>query len=345
MSLPFCFLLSRTSAAANILPFEILPNHYSSDPLPGYTTNTDGYDYDPEMQQSESSEEVADNSEQGTFLPQPQPLDPDSEDSSDDENMGNMPPEIVPHLDEDGILPVYYSAPHNRTENQSIFSDFPIIHFSETHIRLLPGPFASGPSVIFRAALSQVLTARSPAIEACDRMNMALQIPELGIVIAASQKGRVAIISLTEVPRKGKMFRIDRILPFESQERRRLRPLVPLLGIAAGPVEGHLLPPEAENDRKDNSSPEPSSVFDEIYDEEEEDPQDTAGESHKRNLPFESMRGGFKREQWHGTEYSRRYRLYLTYYDNTILKYELYYDWPEIFRGSSAIDRPLIIRT
>ncbi|KAK5000480.1 hypothetical protein LTR66_000679 [Elasticomyces elasticus] len=88
-----------------------------------------------------------------------------------------------------------------------------------------------------------------------DRLNMHTEIPELGIVVVASQKGRAAIFSLTQcrtrvskirdralVPKSEYKqiyaFRLDHILPLRSQELAGLRPVWPLYGLAAGPVQG-----------------------------------------------------------------------------------------------------------
>ena len=68
------------------------------------------------------------------------------------------------------------------------------------------------------------------------RINMALQIQELGIIVVAKQEGRVAVLSLNQMrgaPRiKG--LRIDRILPLGSQH---VPKLPPMLGMALGPIE------------------------------------------------------------------------------------------------------------
>lgn len=135
-----------------------------------------------------------------------------------------------------------------ETDLPEIFSEFPILHFSESHIRLIPNPYSERPSVIFRSPLYQSISEPMPLIDACDRFNMIQHIPELGVVVAASQKGRVAVITLTRVHGEGVFFRVDRIAPFDNQERYGLRPLCPLLGIAAGPVGSHLKPLETSND-------------------------------------------------------------------------------------------------
>lgn len=77
---------------------------------------------------------------------------------------------------------------------------------------------------------------------------MLLRIPELNLVIMGSMCGRVALITLTKppqpedtspqdtanVPRRA--FRVDAVLPFDTEERSRERPFVCLLGIAVSPV-------------------------------------------------------------------------------------------------------------
>ena len=74
---------------------------------------------------------------------------------------------------------------------------------------------------------------------------MVKYIPELGLVAAASQKGRVAIIALTWHQEIGYTFRLDWIVPFWSQERDDSRPMVPLLGLAVSPMPGFEMPPDA----------------------------------------------------------------------------------------------------
>ena len=69
---------------------------------------------------------------------------------------------------------------------------------------------------------------------------MTVQIPELGIVIVATQLGRVAILALTKIRKTKELgFKIDHLLPTAEQEKNGDRPQqAPFLGIAAGPVPG-----------------------------------------------------------------------------------------------------------
>ncbi|KAM5473270.1 hypothetical protein MferCBS49748_001080 [Microsporum ferrugineum] len=308
--------------------------------------NMDPNDDDTDNASSENSSESGVQS--GIVVPQPvSPIDEDTNSESDGldnpNDTGRLLAEDHPDFD--------------------LFSDFPILHFSEAHIRMLPGPFSYGPSVIFRAALSQVVTNPVQFIEATDRFNMALQIPDLGIVVAASQKGRVAVLGLTEVPNEGKVFRMDRILPFASQERNRLRPLCPLLGIAASPVAPHLIPPESPSDDYEDAYPRRYNfdVHKSNNHSSSSSQRGTSAHSHRaegepgksclrgKHCTYVPFNGGPRKEKWHGIEYSRRYRLFLTYCDHTILHYELYYDWPKELRGPEAQmayhkDEPFILR-
>lgn len=142
---------------------------------------------------------------------------------------------------------------------EPICFNFPILHFSQTDIRLIPHPFASYPSVVCGGPLRQPFTRTILSIRSYDRFNMVKYIHEHGLVIAATQKGRVAVISLTEAHGKGLTFRINWMLPLASQEKYADRPLIPLLGIAVSPVQGFEKPadvpyiPRGVRDRNDLS--------------------------------------------------------------------------------------------
>ncbi|KAE8151222.1 hypothetical protein BDV25DRAFT_139029 [Aspergillus avenaceus] len=123
-------------------------------------------------------------------------------------------------------------------------ANFPIIHFSQTEIRLIAHPAAQNASVICSAPLHQPITQPIMPMKSCDRFNMVKYIPEHGIIVAASQKGRAAVITLTESETDGLSFRVDWIVPFESQEKYGDRPLIPLLGMSVGPMQGFEMPPD-----------------------------------------------------------------------------------------------------
>lgn len=161
---------------------------------------------------------------------------------------------------------------------------FSILHTSETEISLFQDPLKQV-NVTMTDPLSQHIPPNIAWLSNFNRMNMLLQIPELGIVIVASQKGRVVLLTLTQMRgTQDRAFRADWILPFKSQEEQGLRPNAPLLGIAAGPIQGRELITEGV----DGESP-----------------------------------CGAGKDSWRGVESSRRYRLLLTYFDHTVLSYHI----------------------
>ncbi|KAI9669844.1 MAG: hypothetical protein M1817_004585 [Caeruleum heppii] len=168
-----------------------------------------------------------------------------------------------------------------------LFENFAILHSSDKHIRILD-TCSFEPVVLCRRPLEQAIPfSVSIHLRQFERMNMLVPIPELGIVVVASQQGRAAILSLTR-PRKTSLttFRIDAIIPYASQEQEGHRPKMPLLGIAAGPIQGR---------------------------EKISDPDNVHGLASRRN----------RRQTWQKVERQRRYRLMMTYYDGSVLSYEI----------------------
>lgn len=96
--------------------------------------------------------------------------------------------------------------------------------------------------VVCKNPLFQRVSLHAEISSLCDRFNMVKYVPELGLVIAASQKGRVAIISLTWHEEIGSTFRLDWIVPFSTQESEEERPIIPLLGITVSPMPGFEIP-------------------------------------------------------------------------------------------------------
>ena len=78
----------------------------------------------------------------------------------------------------------------------------------------------------------------------CERISMALHVPELGIVALGSLCGRVAILSLTRPPssriagtRVKRSFKIECVLPRREEDHH--RPCATLHGISISPVHDH----------------------------------------------------------------------------------------------------------
>ncbi|KAK5013386.1 hypothetical protein LTR39_003675 [Cryomyces antarcticus] len=115
-------------------------------------------------------------------------------------------------------------------------------------------PASCSPIVALADSLYQKPSEHTSRCNVFDRFNLSAQIPDLGVVVLASQKGRVAVLALTQVqtqvsePRGNSLvlkiertvfaYRLERILPFHSQEKAGQRPNAPLLGVAVGPIQG-----------------------------------------------------------------------------------------------------------
>ncbi len=68
---------------------------------------------------------------------------------------------------------------------------------------------------------------------------MIVQIPELSVVVIGNQVGRVGILTMTRwQAQKQSGYKIECILPFNSEETKGLRPRRPLMGMAVGPIQG-----------------------------------------------------------------------------------------------------------
>lgn len=196
---------------------------------------------------------------------------------------------------------------------------------------------------------------------------MVKYIPEHGIIVAASQKGRAAVISLTESANTGVTFRVDWIVPFQSQEKFGDRPLIPLLGMTVAPIQGFEMPPDVpvipggagtgagsdedemmfhyrfvpENDRSGSPKPTPSPREPNPDSSENQTPtmdietEPTTPNPDEPRLPHLTLPECHAKasriyqppESWRGLWPSRRYRLLLMYSDHTVMSYEFWYDW------------------
>jgi hypothetical protein len=92
-------------------------------------------------------------------------------------------------------------------------------------------------------------------LEGSHRLSLQAQIPELGVLIVGSPKGRVAVFSLGQTdwhPRTVPVYfhRLDWLLPFASQEERGERPESRLAGIAVSPIQGRVGKMDSEVARK-----------------------------------------------------------------------------------------------
>ncbi|KAL4872081.1 hypothetical protein BDV12DRAFT_6038 [Aspergillus spectabilis] len=275
---------------------------------------------------------------------QDEPMDDADDDPSDIDDMSDV-----------GIGPFQVYNPPTK-------SNFPILHFSHTDIRLIPNPFATTPSVVCGSPLLQRFARPIVSIRNFDRFNMVKYIPEHGIVVAVSQKGRAAVIALTESRSTGHSFRVDWIVPLESQEKYGERPLVPLLGMSISPMQGFEIPPDVpyiprdpegeveadinsllfqykdSNATRTQGSP-PSSSSN------EQDPT-TVLQKPKQNSEPERLtlpeyharatRAYQPAESWRGWNPSRRYRLLLIYADHTVMSYEFWYAWNFSSNGGGA---------
>jgi len=165
------------------------------------------------------------------------------------------------HLDAPHQIHGEYSGNSGQRSTASHEPQLPfrLLHTSEFDITLFHKEHI--PSRITCAnVLHQTVPPRLYGLINFDRMNMIYQMPSLGIVAIASQVGRVALLTMTRLKShsEGKRsllgFRVEHILPFQSQEDRGERPEVPLLGMAVGPMQGHGLGDESTGVSKINEA-------------------------------------------------------------------------------------------
>ena len=161
---------------------------------------------------------------------------------------------------------------------------FSLLYTTKDSVGLLGNPHR-GVDVFLDDVLKQETPPELDRLVEFSRLNMSAQIPEFGLVVIACQVGRVALLTTTQGKGRRKPgMRLDWMLPFKSQEEKGDRPNVPLIGIAVGPIQGRLF---------------------------------------ATNRPEETLPGEAHSESWRKVEPMRRYRLMLTYLDQTVLSYEI----------------------
>ncbi|KAK5216045.1 hypothetical protein LTR72_010921 [Exophiala xenobiotica] len=278
------------------------------------------------------------------------------------------PPTYVQHPSEPAISSWMRKAAYRLFRSAATRSEVPSIptlHCTASNLRLLMAPESSAAHVFCANILKQALPENIEMTNHVhlDRINMFQQIPELGIVIIASQIGRCAICTTTRNEKTGTLgLRVDWILPSRKQELRHVRPYMPLLGIATSPVQGRFvghshkgrMDPEASNEwGSDGVVDGVSTTFDPavvvVSDDELEHDCASSGETQpaideymveksmktsrlSTNSPSTSSAATSQTREWKkpkriepwiACENSRRYRLMLTYLDMTVLTYEI----------------------
>lgn len=301
-------------------------------------------------------------------------MDTDGDDDLELEDF-DLPPipdfldEAVAYIKPETIVTAEYASediPISQKFKGNAFMDFPILHFSETDIRLLENPSSLDTSVVCAGPLRQDFSYPIYTIDGFDRFNMVKYLPEDGIVIAATQKGRAAIISLGRVFGGGLTLRINWMVPLFRQERFGERPLMPLLGIAVSPIQGFEKTADVPDVPYRATSPDDVSFHYRFHDKEEDDwcenisswgksarlsdEEDEQGYDSSEasggtsGLTYAECHGAANwtyqsSEPWQGWNPSRRYRLLLTYADHTVLSYEFWYEWSEAVLKDYCITR------
>ncbi|KAJ9657347.1 hypothetical protein H2198_004358 [Neophaeococcomyces mojaviensis] len=222
-----------------------------------------------------------------------------------------------------------------------------MLHCGDAHIRMLSGPRARFPHLFCANILRQRIPAdlvqtNIQALEFIhmDRLNMLHKIPELGVVLVATQTGRVAVLALTRRHDGILGFRVDWVLPTKRQETRGLRPnLCALIGMAIGPVQGRWLPEFSKSDNDDRPHPQ-DGLIDGVWTSFDPDmvtlrcsPTPSEKKAWKNGDgpdPKVEHRSWRKTPgeipSWRAIENSRRYRIMLTYSDMSVLTYEIWRD-------------------
>ena len=140
---------------------------------------------------------------------------------------------------------------HSKTCPSFIDLPFNLLQTDERDIHLFRDirfdakspPDSTHSQVLCQQALNQAMNQRiTPGynyLAQGERLNMIVQIQELGVVVIGNQVGRVGILTMTRwEARKQSAYKIECILPSKSEEEKELRPRKSLMGIAVGPIQG-----------------------------------------------------------------------------------------------------------
>ncbi|SMR59255.1 unnamed protein product [Zymoseptoria tritici ST99CH_1E4] len=247
--------------------FALRPRAYS--PIGNVGSSQDQIDEDASLTESATELDDVEASVSGDVsMADDEDVDHDDSDSDSGDSQFYTGYEEDETDEEDAILPSFppfgpvndtLQALRSNGENPFGKTSCPILHTSFRSAYLLQpsqdkGCSISPPTVTFRDVLRQVVPHDHSMLNAFERLNMTAYIPSLGVVILASQKGRAVVLTLTKVKKSSKYpehlqhsayhtktdyaMRVEHILPFAEQEKRGERPFMPLLGIAAGPMQG-----------------------------------------------------------------------------------------------------------
>ena len=132
------------------------------------------------------------------------------------------------------------NAPFSHISRPQITSKLPCNFFltGETDAFLIDS--TDGKRQIYcKTALVQKLPPGYSEFRHMQRLNMIHQIPELGVIAVADQRGRVGLFTSTfwaQEKRHG--FKLEIILPLRSEEEQEKRPHKPLLGMTISPIQG-----------------------------------------------------------------------------------------------------------
>ena len=161
-------------------------------------------------------------------------------------------PVVSPEYDKIEGFSSSRSFPDREPDSPILLSTRHALQLIQSSGSLDPDRSNVSPSIFILDPVEQAMHGElSRQLNGISKINLVVPIPELGILLAGSSVGRVAIFSLHTLwpnpfvgdgknPRtEVRTMRLDHIIPFESQEHKWQRPLVELAGVAASPVQGH----------------------------------------------------------------------------------------------------------